>query len=537
MVEIPKTCEDSRVIRPGGCMKKTLIAVGILILLYPVVAWLMGFAIEQRVESLTDQGQLIVPQLHLIQKTRHGVLTSDEDSSYELGSTLKITRHYHRGWYSSVDEATVEMSSAALHALPALGPAVATTLSAGSERTPFRFSLRTVIRHGPLCGLKCLALADAETHASFTGLLQSSLTRLFGNEEPITIRSRFAFFGGGSATMSSPAFERAQIGQDVRLSWGGLDGTTHYGVRQDWYDMAATAPSLRLEGAKGALQIDGMNFDVRAKRALRTLYEGDSRMELKRLNVTDVDKARQFTVNDLILASENHAQDRFMSARYQLGAGPIVTQPLTLSSAHVDLTWKHLDLDSLESLVAAMRAAGQQNVSFPPAARAQSMMAALKQPLEALLLEQPEMDIDRVSVATAQGQGLVTGVIRLAGVSAADFEAPALLLRRLDVRLDLAIDESFLSSLPGAGANALTQLQPMIDQGYITRSNGALHTQIVFRGGQSTFNGKPYNPAAMRPAVPGSPGGPPPPGLSTPPGSPQPPGRVMPPAKPPPVQL
>ena len=165
------------------------------------------------------------------------------------------------------------------------------------------------------------------------------------------------------------------------------------------------------------------------------------------------------------------------------------------------------------------------------------MMAALKQPLEALLLEQPEMDIDRVSVANAQGQGLVTGFIRLAGVSAADFEAPALLLRRLDVRLDLAIDESFLSSLPGAGANALTQLQPMIDQGYITRSNGALHTQIVFRGGQSTFNGKPYNPAAMRPAVPGSPGGPPPPGLSTPPGSPQPPGRVMPPAKPPPVQL
>ena len=430
------------------------------------------------------------------------------------------------------------MSSAALDALPALRPAVATTLSGGSERTPFRFSLRTVIHHGPLCGSKCFALAGAETHVSFTGLLQASLTRLFGNEEPITIHSRFAFFGGGSATMSSPAFEHAQIGQDVRLSWGGLDGTMHFGARQDWYDVAATAPSLRLEGAKGTLQIDGMSLDVRAKRALRTLYEGDSRMELKRLSVTGADKARQFTVNDLLLASENHAQDRFMSASYQLGAGAVVTQPLTLSSAHVDLTWKHLGLDSLESLIAAMRASGQeQNASVPPAARAQSMMAALKQPLEALLLEQPEMDIDRVSVATAQGQGLVTGVIRLVGVSAADFEAPALLLRRLDVRLDLAIDEAFLSSLPGAGANALTQLQPMIDQGYITRSNGALHTQILFRGGQPTFNGKPFNPAAMRPAVPAPPGGPPPPGLSVPPGSPVPPGRAMPSAKPPPVQL
>ena len=40
------------------------------------------------------------------------------------------------------------------------------------------------------------------------------------------------------------------------------------------------------------------------------------------------------------------------------------------------------------------------------------------------------------------------------GWSAADFEAPALLMRKLDVRLDIAIDETFLSSLPGAAAGA-----------------------------------------------------------------------------------
>jgi uncharacterized protein YdgA (DUF945 family) len=510
-------------------MKKILITVATLVLLYPVVVWLMGFAIEDRIDRFTDQGQLMTPQLHLMQKTRHGILTSDEDSSYQLGSTLKVTRHYHRGWYNSVDEATVEMSSAAFDALPALRSAVATTSSDGSDHTPFRFSLRTVIHHGPLCGSKCFALAGAETHVSFTGLLQASLTRLFGNEEPITIHSRFAFFGGGSATMSSPAFEHAQIGQDASLSWGGLDGTMHYGTRQDWYDVAATAPSLRLDGSKGTLQIYGMSLDLHSKRLLRTLYEGNSRMELKRLSMTGADKARQFTLNDLVLTSENHAQDRFMSASYQMGAGAISTQPLTLSSEHVDITWKHLGLESLESLLAAMRIAGQQqNASLPPAARAQSMMAALKLPLEALLLEQPEMDIDRLSVATAQGQGLVTGVIRLVGVSAADFEAPALLLRKLDVRLDLAIDEAFLSSLPGAGGNILTQLQPMIDQGYITRSNGALRTQILFREGQPTFNGKPFNPAVIRPTVPAAPGGLPPPGHSAPPGSPLPPGREMP---------
>ena len=69
----------------------------------------------------------------------------------------------------------------------------------------------------------------------------------------------------------------------------------------------------------------------------------------------------------------------------------------------------------------------------------------------------------------------------------------------------------------------------MIDQGYITRSNGALHTQILFRGGQPTLNGKPFNPAAMRPAVPAPPGGAPPQGPSAAPRSPVPPGpRIAP---------
>jgi uncharacterized protein YdgA (DUF945 family) len=504
-------------------MKRAFGALAVLVLLYPVVAWLMGFAIEHRVESLAYQGQLMVPQLHLLQKTQHGVLTSDEGSSYEVGSTLKITRHYHRGWYRSVDEATVEMSIAALAALPGLKPADATSLTARAGQAPLRFLLRTVIFHGPLCGAKCFALAGAETHISFTGPLQASLTRLFGNREPVTIRGRFAFFGGGTTEVSSPAFEHAQLAQDVLLSWGGIDGTMHYGAAQDWYDLTASAPVLRLESAKGTLEIDRMSLGMRAKRALRTLYEGDSRVQLQHVTVTGADKAQLFTIDDLLFASKNHVEDRFMSASYQWDTGAVRTPPLTLTGAHVDITWKHLGIEALESLTAAMRSPGQdQNTPGAPAARAQQLMAALKQPFEALLLDQPEMELDRVSLASAQGQGLVTGSIRLPGVSSADFETPALLVPKIDVRLDFAIDEAFLASLPGAGANALTQLQPMIDQGFITRSNGALRTQLLVRGGQATLNGKPFNPAALAHTAPPGPGGTSPQGTPAPPGSPVP---------------
>jgi uncharacterized protein YdgA (DUF945 family) len=468
--------------------KKILVTVGALVPLYLLATWLMGFAVERRVEQLADQGQTAMPSLRLVDTTRHGVLVSDEESHYEIGPMMKITRHYHRGWFSSVDDAAFETS----------GP-----IPAG---TPIRFSLHTVIHHGPICGVACFALAGAETHMSAAGTPPAAPTRIFGDQEPITIRARFAFLGGGSATASSPPVERAQIGPGVVLSWGGLDATMHYGARQDWYDVAATMPLLRLEAPKGTFEIRGTSFTVRSKRALDMLYAGDSRVEVKRFSVGTPAQAAPFTVDDLVLTSQSQVQDRFMNVSYRLAAGAIVKQPLALSSAHMDLAWKHLGLEPLESLVVAMRSASQnQNASIAPAVRGQNVMAAIKQPLQALLVDAPEMDIDRLSLASAQGQASLTGAIRLVGVGAVDLDTPALLVQKVDAHFDLAIDEAFLSSLPGAGASTLERLQPMIDQGYMERSKGVLHTQIVFRAGQATLNGKTFNPAAMRPAAPPAP--------------------------------
>jgi uncharacterized protein YdgA (DUF945 family) len=246
-----------------------------------------------------------------------------------------------------------------------------------------------------------------------------------------------------------------------------------------------------------------MSLSSHNQRALGSLYAGDTRVEIKRLSVAASDSSSPFTVDELVFSSQNAIQDRFMNVSYRLATGALVRQPFALSGAHIDFTWKHLGLKSLESLVVALRTAGpNQNASAPPALRAQNMIATIKQPLGALLADEPELDIDRVSMATAQGQGSLTGVIRLTGVGAADIETPPLILQKIDARFDLAIDEAFLSSLPGAGASASERLQPMIDQGYLERSNGALRTQIILRGGRMTVNGKTFNPAAMRPAVP-----------------------------------
>jgi uncharacterized protein YdgA (DUF945 family) len=464
-------------------MKKTLAAIVILILCYPLGSWIIGVAVERHIDQLADRGQAMLPTLHRVASNRRGLLTSEVDSRYEAGPQLQITRHFHRGWFSSADEVHVELRGpAALH-------------------TPLRLSLQTTIHHGPICATAVFALACAETHIRAPSPLQAQLTRIFGNSEPLTIHSQLAFLGGGSGTLLSPAVTQARLSNGTTVDWGGLTATFHDGAAQDWYDLAARAPSLSFANDKAVLQMQAMELNMHARRALGAMYVGDSLLRLKHLSASAPDQSRRVSLEDLVFGNRSQMEDRFMSVSYQLGAGAISTQSLTLTGAHVDLSWKHLSLAALQALLEAMRSAGQPDESVAPAARAGNLLAAIRQPLQALLLDQPEMDIDRLSAVSAKGQAMVSGVIRLPGATPADLDVPLLLLQKLDARIELSVDEAFLATLPGAAANGLAQLQPLIDQGYLTRANGALHTQFVFHGGLPTLNGKPVNPSMMRPSA------------------------------------
>jgi uncharacterized protein YdgA (DUF945 family) len=461
-------------------VKRISIAViAALVLLYPLATWLLGFAIEKRYDAAIGEMHEKAPYLTM---TEH---------------------HFRRGWYTSQDEMTLEFSRGALGALP----------GAASSPAPFLITIHTAFHHGPICGWTCLGLARADSRVEFGEPLKSAIAGLFGSKEPFGIRSRLGFFGGGSAVVSSPAIEDTALHDGAHVGWGGLDADLSYGAGMASYVMHGTAPRAMFSAVDGKrVEVTAAAFDNRSKRVLRTLYEGDSTLTLGRVAFAGAGGAGAVTVDNPRLEASSRADGGFMTVSVKTSTGAITSAPLTLTGEHFDLTFRHLQIEALEGFTAGMQQANADS-TLAPAARAAQALSVMKRQGAALLAQQPELAIDQISFANAKGTALLKGLVRLRDVSSADFADGAdarVLLAKLDMDLDLTLDDALLQTLPG-GSNGEKQLQLLADQGLITHDNGRFHTAILFRHGQMTFNGKPFQPGIAAPVSPSpSPPRPPP---------------------------
>lgn len=472
-------------------MKRALGLVLALLLAYPLITWLMGFAIEARLQSFTQES--ILSSARRVQQEHHGGLLSYDDETYELGSMVRLQRHYRRGWYQSVDEGTIEMAAMQPAALGARVPA--------HTAMPSRIvlSYRTVIRHGPVCGWTCFALAGFDTALNLESASPESAAQLFPpGEAPLKITGRLDFAGGGFATFSSPAIHAAALAGQGRLSWEGLEGHVRSGAHGDWYEIALSAPGLHLSSADGGqLDIEGITLTGGSKRALRSVFAGDTALALERFALNGPSGKPVFAARQVRFANHNLQRGAFLDAGYQLGGAAVDSSAVKLASVHFDSTFKHLELEALANLADAMRGANDgMNPKAPPMVRTAAMMAKVNQPFESLLLKQPEWDLDRLSAANAQGQVLVSGVVRCPDLTAADFGAGAGVLKKIDARIELAVDQAFLTSI-ATSSDLIARLQPLIDQGYLALSNGTLRSEILFQRGMLTVNGKPFAPGAL----------------------------------------
>jgi uncharacterized protein YdgA (DUF945 family) len=445
-------------------LKKILMGViAALVLLYPLVTWLIGFFIERRFDDVLVQVRERAPYATVIE------------------------HQFRRGWYTSQAEMTLEFPQD----VPATMPGAAATAAA-----PLRITVRNVIHHGPICGADCVGLARVDTRILFSGQVQSAVAKIFGPLDPLNMRSRLGFFGGGSALFSSPPANDAKLDDGAIVNWGGLQATVNYSAGVDSYTFHANAPRARYSAPNGArFQVGDALFDSQAKRALRSLYAGDSSFSLAHLGFAGAGGAGPLSIDDLRFTSLVSADHGFLTLSMKMSSGSVAKMPVALTGAHFDVTFRHVEMESLEQLVSASRELNQDS-TLTPAARTDKMLSLLKQQGARLLAQQPQIAFDQVSIANAGGAAVLHGLLQLPGVTSADFAndaSPKGMIQKLDADLDLTVDEALLKSLPG-GADGAMQLQRLASQGLATQENGRFHTRILFRRGQLTFNGKPFRP-------------------------------------------
>ena len=150
-------------------------------------------------------------------------------------------------------------------------------VAAAAVASPLRLTVHNVIHHGPICGFTCFGVAQIDSHLVWGDAIQAYLTPIFGSSEPLSIRSAVGFFGGGSGSISSPAIPDAVLSGGAHLSSQGFDLHGDYRANYDSYSFRGSLPHLLFRSSDNKqLEISAFAIDAHSKRALRTLYTGDS---------------------------------------------------------------------------------------------------------------------------------------------------------------------------------------------------------------------------------------------------------------------
>jgi uncharacterized protein YdgA (DUF945 family) len=462
-------------------VKKYLIgALAALLIAYAMSSWLMGYVVERRVQEAIEQIRNVSPYGKLVENT------------------------FRRGWFTSEQDLTIDFFGDSPAAIAGVGAALPPMFS------PFQLKMHSLIRHGPLCGWTCVGTAHAETRPVFSGPIQALLTDIFGAAEPLHIESRMGFSGGGSASISSPSIKDTVLNDGGHIGWGGLLVKSVSDAQFTAYRLRGSLPRLVYAGADGkGFEMGEAEVEIDSHRALRTLSEGSSSVSIGRLGFSGAAGAG-LVVKNIHAISQSDSGGGFMAIVSKSSTGAIAGGPLVFTGMHVDFTLRHLDMESLETLNVALRDVNR-GPALAPSARSMKMLTALKEPAIAFLSHQPEIAIDRLSVAAAQGEAQLSGVIRVHDVVPSDFDDPAQqknIFQKLDVDLELTLDEAFLKALPGGGGQFAPQLQSLVQQGLLTYENGQYHTKFLFHHGTATFNGKPMGqvpqPASLGPPIPRS---------------------------------
>jgi uncharacterized protein YdgA (DUF945 family) len=438
-------------------MKRTLLGgAAALLIVYLFVSWRIGFAIEKQVNQPLEQLKGKTPYVDVVANT------------------------FRRGWFVSEQDLTVEL----FRHLTAASP------GAGLFSAPIQIKIHNVIWHGPICGLTCIGLARVRSHVSFGPPLGDYLSSAFGSVEPLHSESRMGFGGGGSATISSPAIRDTALSHGARIGWGGFELIGEVAPDYSSYSLRGSMPRLFYASPEGGeVEFDDMNMVAHSKRALRSVFQGESSLAIGRMSFSA--KAGGAVISNLRGSYQSAVSDGYMNLIEKISFGTITASSLNFSGAHFDFSLSHLDVDSLEQLSAAAQKVNQ-DATLPSEQRSSNLLAAVKQPGIALLSHSPQFILERFSIATGSGEASLSGTVSLKNVAESDFGEgadPKAVIQKLEADLDLSIDDAFINGLP-QGANLTAQLQSFADKGLATHANGKFHTKIAFHQGVTTFDGK-----------------------------------------------
>ncbi|MGH8297729.1 MAG: YdgA family protein [Steroidobacteraceae bacterium] len=447
--------------------KTLLVIVGIIVLSYPGLAWLTGIAIESRMQHSQQQVLDQVPYLTLVSRT------------------------YHRGVYRSTEIATYDFHIP----LPPLMKAGAAAIPRGATLT-----VESTIEHGPLPGLRTVALATIDSTVLAPPAVQKALAGVLGSSPILKTHTTVGLFGGATIDLTSPAFNLGLPG-GFNLTWGGLTGIVTATRSQAHWTAQLTAPHLALQGPKGGLELVSMEYSGSHQKAFDSLYLGTGTFTIEQVDGS-TPSGGKYSLQRISLSSVSKAHGQFFDVRVDVAMDAAQVAAVQLKNVMYSEAVEHLHGPSLASMVQAMRVAERQAHGNRAQFQA-GMQDAFRQYGVEVLVNDPVLDIRQVSFAMPEGSFLLSAKISAPGLARAELlQWPAAIValkNHAEVTVDLRVDNGLMQKLlamGGSNPKIAAQLASFEQMGYLTAGPGAVTTHVGYAGGQLTLNGHPFPPTA-----------------------------------------
>ncbi|HEY4213954.1 MAG TPA: YdgA family protein [Steroidobacteraceae bacterium] len=445
--------------------------VAVILLGYPLAAWVIGISVEKQIEAREQQTLQAVPYLTVVNRT------------------------YRRGVYAATEEVTYGLSSTFAKALQA-APADALLRDA-------RITIRNTIHHGPLPGMRTFALATIDSEPVLPAQWRKQLDKPLGGKPILSSHAALSWGGSTHYEVVSPAFEM-ELSPGTTVAWQGLSGSGDATRNQETSHADILFKGLQFRGDKGSGEIGQIHATTDLHRVFTTLMAGKVGATIDKIEIHPIGQQPAASLQQLRLEADSAATGDYLDSKFDISIGRMSAGGFEATQLGYAGALDHEYGPAIAALTEKIRAVSQHNAQSAAGLQAnpQEILDILQHEGVELLVHDLVLTISRIGFVTPEGEMRIAAKFTTSGLTRDDFSraGPAMMaavIPHIQATADLAIDVPLLAKLTAGnprGEQLQTQLQTLQKQGYVLSNDKTLTAHMAFTGGRLTVNDMPFPP-------------------------------------------
>ena len=378
------------------------------------------------------------------------------------------------------------------------------------------------IKHGPLPGFGGFGAATVDTELALDAATRQQVAKLFGTSQPLQAHTEVAF-SGATRTRFSVARFHVTSPQGQQMDFQGLTADVDDNGRALEYDVRL--PALSVADAASAplamrMAVKDVHVHARAEGSGEVaLRPGKSQGEVQsvefamaapdagaehKVGFSQIRFSQDTTIDKNLLTAVAHAQ----------GVGQV--DDTKLDRIELQSTMKRFDVAAYRGIIQRFMGNDAQTCATAPDPGKLLDSPEVQAALAQMLLANPEVSLDKFVVEVGGQHAELGYAIGVDGFTAADARMPLKegLMARGYGSMRIKLPEAWVQKsmtyvaqqggqASGAGDQSAVfelMLAKVIDQGYVVREQDMLRSEVAYRSGLATVNGKPLGVPAAGPA-------------------------------------